>query len=45
MKKNNLREEDAYNLIRKFSMDNRKSMREVSDAIVLSEDMKNFTKK
>jgi len=45
MKKNNLREEEAYNLIRKFSMDNRKSMREVSDAIVLSEDMKNFTKK
>lgn len=43
MKKNNILEEEAYNLIRKFSMDHRKNMREVSEAIILSEDMKKFS--
>ena len=40
MKQEGLSEEAAYNRIRKYSMDNRKSMREVSEAIILSEDMK-----
>jgi len=40
MKQDGLSEESAYNRIRKYSMDNRKSMREVSEAIILSEDMK-----
>ena len=40
MKEEDLTEEEAYNRIRKYSMDNRKSMREVSEAIVLSEDLK-----
>ena len=40
MKKQNMSEQDAYNLIRKFSMDNRKSMREVSEAIILSEEIR-----
>ena len=33
-----LNEEEAYNQIRRYSMDNRKSMKEVADAIILSED-------
>lgn len=45
MKKESLSEDEAYNLIRKFSMDHRKSMREVSEAIIISEDMKRFSKK
>ena len=45
MKKNSIPEEDAYNLLRKFSMDHRKSMREVSEAIILNDDMKKFSKK
>ena len=40
MKEEDLTEEEAYNRIRKYSMDNRKSMREVSEAIILSEDLK-----
>ncbi|MFH0732390.1 MAG: GAF and ANTAR domain-containing protein [Candidatus Omnitrophota bacterium] len=40
MKRENLSEQDAYQKIRKYSMDNRKSMREVSEAIVLSEEIK-----
>lgn len=44
MKKGSLTEEAAYNLIRKYSMDNRKSMREVSEAIILTEEMKKFLK-
>src|SRR4030042_388965 len=40
MKTQNLTEEDAYNQIRKYSMDNRRSMKEVSEAIILSEDLK-----
>lgn len=45
MGQENLTEEAAYNLIRKYSMDNRKSMREVSEAIILNEEIKNFHKK
>ena len=40
MKQENLSEEEAYNRIRKYSMDNRKSMKEVAEAIILTEDMK-----
>lgn len=40
MKQENLSEEDAYNRIRKYSMDKRRNMREVSEAIILSEEMK-----
>jgi GAF domain-containing protein len=45
MKKEDLSEEEAYGIIRKFSMDQRKSMRDISEAIILSEDMKKFSKK
>lgn len=40
MKQESLTEEEAYNRIRKYSMNNRKSMREVSEAIILSDQMK-----
>lgn len=40
MKQEGITEDEAYNKIRKFSMDNRKSMREVSEAILLSDDMR-----
>lgn len=40
MKREGLSEEEAYNRIRKYSMDNRKGMREVSEAIILTEEMK-----
>lgn len=40
MKAEGLSEGEAYNRIRKYSMDSRRSMREVSEAIILSEDMK-----
>lgn len=39
MKKEGLSEEEAYNRIRKYSMDKRRSMREVSEAIILNEEM------
>ncbi|OGX10705.1 MAG: histidine kinase [Omnitrophica bacterium RIFOXYB12_FULL_50_7] len=42
MKRENLSEQGAYKLIRKYSMDKRKSMREVSEAILLSEEMQKF---
>ena len=45
MKKENLTEEEAYNKLRRYSMDNRKEMREVAEAILLSEDMKFYLKK
>ena len=46
MKEENLSEEEAYSRIRKYSMDNRRSMREVSEAIILSKEMtKSYTKK
>ncbi|HQP91608.1 MAG TPA: GAF and ANTAR domain-containing protein [Candidatus Omnitrophota bacterium] len=40
MKERKLDELEAYRLMQKFSMDNRKSMREVAEAIILSNDMK-----
>jgi len=41
MKEQKLDEEEAFRRIQRFAMDNRKSMREVADAIVLSYEMKN----
>jgi len=38
----NLTEEEAFRKIQKFAMNNRKSMREVSEAIIMSHDMKNI---
>jgi len=43
MKRENLSEQGAYKLIRKYSMDKRKSMREVSEAILLSAEMQRFS--
>lgn len=40
MKEQNLTEEEAFRKIQKFAMDNRKSMREVAEAIILSHQMK-----
>jgi signal transduction protein with GAF and PtsI domain len=40
MKERKLDEAEAYRLLQKYSMDNRKSMRQVAEAIVLSFDMK-----
>lgn len=40
MKQENLGEQEAYARIRKYSMDSRKNMREVSEAIILNEEMK-----
>jgi len=45
MKQQGISEKDAYEKIRKYSMDNRKTMREVSEAIILSEDMKKISGK
>lgn len=42
MKEQKLDEEEAFRKIQRFAMDNRKSMREVADAIVLSYEMKNI---
>jgi two-component system, response regulator PdtaR len=38
----NITEEDAFKKIQKFAMNSRKSMREVSEALILSHDMKNI---
>lgn len=43
MRDEGLTEEQAYLRIRKYSMDNRKTMREVAEAIILSADMKHLT--
>ena len=43
MKEEGLTEEEAYLKIRKYSMDNRKTMREVAEAIILASDMKKVT--
>lgn len=43
MKRENLSEQGAYKLIRKYSMDKRKSMKEVSEAILLSAEMQRFS--
>lgn len=40
MKQESLTEEDAYSRMRKYSMDSRKNMREIAEAIILSEEMK-----
>ena len=45
MKQEGLTEEAAYNRIRKYSMDSRKSMREVSEVILLSEEMRKSSKR
>lgn len=42
MKERNIGEEEAFRKIQKFSMDNRKSMREVAEAVILSHDMKDL---
>ena len=44
MKEQSLSEGEAFKKIQKFAMNNRKSMREVADAIVLSSEMKNDNK-
>lgn len=40
MKERKMAEPDAYRLMQKYSMNNRKSMREVAEAIILNNDMK-----
>jgi len=40
MKEQNLTEEQAYNKIRRYSMDTRKSMREIAEAIILTHEIK-----
>lgn len=40
MEQDSVSEEAAYNRMRKYSMDNRKSMREVAEAIILNEEMR-----
>lgn len=45
MRERNFSEEEAHSLIRKYSMDKRKSMKEVSEAIILNEEMKKFSQK
>ncbi|HEC31963.1 MAG TPA: ANTAR domain-containing protein [Deltaproteobacteria bacterium] len=39
MRKRNVKGDEAYRWIRKRSMDSRKSMREVAEAILLSEEL------
>ena len=43
MRDEGLTEEQAYLKIRKYSMDNRKTMREVAEAIILATDMRHLT--
>jgi len=43
MKEEGLTEEEAYLRIRKYSMDTRKTMREVAEAIILASDMRKVT--
>jgi len=43
MEEGRLTEEEAYLKIRKYSMDSRKTMREVAEAIILASDMKKAT--
>lgn len=40
MKERKMDESEAYRLLQKYSMDNRKSMRQVAEAVILSSDMK-----
>jgi len=44
MKEQNTNEDDAYNLIRKSSMDKRVSMKEIAEAIILSFEVRNKIK-
>lgn len=44
MRQEKLTEEQAYLKIRKYSMDNRKSMREVAEAIILTAELAHLTK-
>lgn len=44
MRQEQVSEQEAYNRIRKYSMDKRRSMREVSEAIILGEEIKNLKK-
>ncbi|HOL49512.1 MAG TPA: GAF domain-containing protein [bacterium] len=39
MKKENLTEEEAYRKLRKYSMDRRKTMKEIAEAIILASDL------
>jgi len=41
MRTRQISEEEAYERIRKFSMDSRKTMREIAEAIILAEEVKN----
>ena len=43
MKEQGLTEEEAYLKIRRYSMDSRKTMREVAEAIILASDIKKIT--
>ncbi len=43
MREEHLTEEEAYLKLRKYSMDHRKTMREVAEAIILATDMKKVT--
>ncbi|MBN3039099.1 MAG: GAF and ANTAR domain-containing protein [Candidatus Omnitrophica bacterium] len=45
MEQERLTEKQAYQRLRKYSMDSRKSMRDVSEAIILAEEMKKSYKK
>jgi len=40
MRENNVSEDEAYRLIQKYSMDSRKSMREIAEAIILTKELK-----
>ncbi len=45
MRREGLGEQEAYGRIRKYSMDNRRSMKDISEAIILSEEMKEISRK
>jgi len=40
MREEGITEEEAYNKLRKFSMDNRKNMKEVAEAIIMTDEIK-----
>jgi AmiR/NasT family two-component response regulator len=40
MKQKNISEDEAYNILRKQSMDRRKSLKEVAEAIILANELK-----
>jgi len=40
MREEKISEEEAYNKLRKFSMDNRKNMKEVAEAIIIADEIK-----